>query len=54
LTLLEHLPDEYDYITPVQFTPFEQQFADNLAGVYSQVIFETEYDLGKCGLELIP
>lgn len=51
LTLLDKLPDELTYQTPVVFTPFEQQFSDNLAGVYCQVIFETEYELGTCGLE---
>lgn len=53
LTLLDKLPDELTYETPVVFTPFEQQFADNLAGVYCQVIFEMEYELGTCGLETI-
>jgi len=54
LTVLENLPDELTYEVPVVFTPFEQQFADQLAGVYCQVVFETEYEIGKCGLELIP
>jgi len=53
LTMLESLPDDISYDTPVQFTPFEQQFADQLAGIYCTVNFEVPYEIGKCGLELI-
>lgn len=51
LTWLERLDDEISYTIPVVFNPFEQKFADNLAGVYCQLTIEAEYELGRCGLE---
>lgn len=52
MTLLDNLPVEVEYTTPVVFNTFEQQFADVLAGVYTQVSIDCPFEQGQCGLPL--
>ena len=40
--------DGIDIITNVVYTPFQQTFMDNLAGVYTEVEITTESSLGLC------
>lgn len=35
----------------VEYTPFEQQFADYLAGVYTTIAVTTDSELGLCSIE---
>ena len=47
-SIINGLPDEISYKTPITYIPFEQKFADYLAGVYVRVGIEVDYDLGSC------
>ena len=42
--------DMVDIQEPITFTPFEQNFMDYLAGVYTQVNITTDSTLGYCSL----
>lgn len=48
LSLLNSLDDDITYTLPINFVPFEQQFADYLAGVYAEITLEVPYALGDC------
>lgn len=48
LSLINSLDDEITYTLPINFVPFEQQFADYLAGIYAEVTLETSYAMGDC------
>lgn len=50
MSLLNSLDDDIMYDIPLQFTYFEQQFSDYLAGVYAQVTLEVPYEQGNCEL----
>lgn len=47
-SIINGLPDEVSYESPITYTPFEQKFADYLAGMYVRIGIEAEYDLGAC------
>ena len=47
-SIINGLPDEISYKTPITYIPFEQKFGDYLAGVYVRVGIEVDYDLGSC------
>lgn len=49
-SILDAIPDEIGYATPIEYTPFEQSFEDVLVGCYARISLECEYDLGRCGL----
>lgn len=40
-----------DISIPVQYTPFQQQFADYLAGMYCRVDVMTDSPIGKCAMD---
>ncbi|MBQ0111994.1 MAG: hypothetical protein KBT03_02585 [Bacteroidales bacterium] len=49
--IISNLPDEITYYTPINYTIFEQEFADYIAGAYCRVRLETEFDQGNCSLD---
>lgn len=49
--IISNLPDEITYYTPINYTVFEQEFADYIAGAYCRVRLETEFDQGNCSLD---
>lgn len=51
-TVLDNLPYDVEYNYPVTYQTFEQQFGDNLAGVYAQVQIDCPFEQGECGLPL--
>jgi len=51
-TVIDNLPYEVEYTTPITYNTFEQQFMDNLAGVYVNLQLDCMFDQGKCGLPL--
>lgn len=50
--ILNMLPDEISYNTPVVYTTFEQEFSHYLAGVYARITFEVEFDFGACDIDI--
>lgn len=52
-TLVDDLPYMVEYDLPLTFNTFEQQFGDNLAGVYCNISLTVPFDQGTCGLPLI-
>ena len=49
--IISNLPDNITYYTPINYTVFEQEFADYIAGAYCRVRLETEFDQGNCSLD---
>lgn len=49
--IISNLPDDITYYTPINYTVFEQEFADYIAGAYCRVRLETEFDQGNCSLD---
>lgn len=50
-SILNSLPDEVSVEQPIQYNPFEQKFADYLAGVYARVTLIVGSNLGSCSLD---
>lgn len=49
--VLNNMSDDIAYTTPIEYVPFEQSFADHLAGVYARINLECTFDLGDCSIE---
>lgn len=50
-SILDKLPDDVAYQTPITYNPFEQSFEDVIDGCWARISFETEYEYGRCGID---
>lgn len=54
ITSFLNCSDRIEFVTqPINCTLFEQQFADNLAGAYANIVIETEAGVGCCDYNLL-
>lgn len=50
-SIINLLEEDVDIAYPIQYTPFNQQFTDYLAGVYCRVSITSEFPLGNCTID---